>query len=417
MRRTARGKAVVGHCEEGKQMSDARFQEFVYLLLALGVAVALLLLLQLIHFLVVVTWCDRRTVGLNYYGMPPPRRRRFRLLLRVHFRLLCPILTLLSALVRCRLSHGTFLYRGVAGPRGSCSPDSFRRAAAYRPRPEDVFVVAQMKCGTTWMQHLVFQVLTRGNGDLVADGIPLNAVSPWLESFRTVDIDHAPLIGHLPRARVIKTHLPASLCPFSTRAKYIYVVRHPVSCFASCADFIRNNLRGFSLALDELEEWYRSNELMWWNTWAAHVSGWWHRAESESNTLLIRFEDMKRDLATAARQVARLLDVPALTDRELSDVVHKCSFEYMRQNEDLFEMHPPHLLQTPGRFFVSGKVGRCDDVPVRARQRIADWSCAELAARAVPAERLYPELAGHRSDETEDEDMPGMATGVTGARC
>ena len=123
-------------------------------------------------------------------------------------------------------------YKGVAGPAGSCTPETFARAEQYRPGPEDIFVVTQMKCGTTWMQHVVYEVLNRGNGNLVARRHRELRHSPRIEGRRSVPIDQAPLIGAERPSRIIKTHLPAQLCPASPQARYIYVARHPVSCYA-----------------------------------------------------------------------------------------------------------------------------------------------------------------------------------------
>ena len=95
--------------------------------------------------------------------------------------LLSPILRLLG-LSKFKFENGSFTHDGVAGPKGTCSAASFARGVGYEPRAEDVFVVTQMKCGTTWMQHLVYEVLCRGQGDLVDTGTALYAVSAWLES-------------------------------------------------------------------------------------------------------------------------------------------------------------------------------------------------------------------------------------------
>jgi len=236
----------------------------------------------------------------------------------------------------------------------------------------------------------------RGEGDLVGDEVALNAISPWLESTRTVDVSAAPLLGNKRRARLIKTHLPASLCPFNTRAKYIYVARHPVSCFASCVDFVRNNLRGFAPDIEEFERWFRSEDLMWWNTWVVHVAGWWRRAECEENVLFLRFEDMVSDSEAVCRQLAEFLDVPPLTETELASVVRKCSFAYMRANADAFEMHSPHILQTVNPFFASGKADRFADISIEVRERISAWCRAECAANSIPLHRLYPDLAHDR---------------------
>ena len=260
-------------------------QQTAWTLGGLFALLAVFLILQFVHLLGVMQWSDRRTRGLDYYGLSHRGRLRFRWWLQFHAALLTPILSLLSRTTRFQIRQGTFRYRGVAGPKaGACSEQTFQRASAYQPTAEDVFVVTQMRCGTTWMQHLVFQTLTRGARNLAQEDLPLNAVSPWLESHSGIPLDIAPQVGDERPSRIIKTHLPASLCPFSSRAKYIYVMRHPVSCFASCVDFVCGNLRGFQPDHEQFLEWYRSPDWMWWNTWVQHVRGWWELCKTTATS-------------------------------------------------------------------------------------------------------------------------------------
>src|SRR4029078_184915 len=94
-----------------------------------------------------------------------------------------PLVYLLAAMKRKRASMPTFEYAGVCGPPKVSSAEIFERAAKYAPRPEDVFVVTQMRSGTTWMQHLVYQILTRGEGGFDAPGRShLYAISPWIDA-------------------------------------------------------------------------------------------------------------------------------------------------------------------------------------------------------------------------------------------
>jgi len=361
---------------------------------ALVVSVVLALLVtQLVHLYWVVAWGDHRTKGLNYYGRPLAERCRFKKVLYYHRVALSPMIWLLSRVSRFTFSKVTFSYRGVAGPKGTCSVESFRQAAEYEPRRGDVFVATQMRCGTTWMQHVVYQVLTRGSGDLAEAGTALYAVSPWIESSRSVSIDDAPLVGTPRTSRIIKAHLPVRLCPYSPEAKYIYVCRHPLSCFASCADFVAANLGPFVVHLNEIEAWFRSDELMWWGTWPSHVRGWWGWSRQRDNVLFILFEDMRRDLRATVRQVADFLQIERLREEEVEEIVRKCSFDYMREHDYAFEMNPPHVLQSRASFFFSGQDDRYGDVPQATRQRILAWCKSEMAGSDFPLERCYPDVA------------------------
>jgi hypothetical protein len=363
-----------------------------WILAALGAAVVLFIAFNL-YLALVLRWEDENTVGLRYYGLPLEARERFKERLRRHARLLSPLLALNARAGRLDFRRARIVYKGVAAPPGSCSVESFAKAESYRPRPEDVFVVTQMKCGTTWMQHVVYEVLRRGGGDLVATGTAMYAVAPWIEGRRSVSVEEAPLIGEERPSRIIKTHLPASLCPFGRQARYIYVARHPVSCFASCVDFVVTNAGGMSPPLATFEEWYCSPELMWWGTWTDHVRGWWQRAQAESNVLFVYFEEMKRDLPGVAQRVAAFLGVVPLTAGELANVVHKCGFKYMQEHQSSFEMQPPHLLQSRAELFVSGSADRHKDVPDEMRERLGAWVAREMASSDFPLATAYPDVA------------------------
>jgi hypothetical protein len=364
-------------------------------LLWIGLAIGLIILFliaQMIWLSVVLSWEDQQTRGLGYYGQPPAERAAFKRRLRTHARLLYPILRLIGRTSSFTFEKASFHHRGVAGPRGTCGEDSFAKADEYVAQPEDVFVVTQMKCGTTWMQHVVYEVLNRGGGDIVESGRTMYAISPWLEARKSVPIEEAPLVGEERPSRIIKTHLPAQVCPWNPDAKYIYVARHPVSCFASCVDFVATNIGTLAPELPVVETWFRSPDLMWWGTWTDHVKGWWERSKQSDNVLFVHFEDMKNDLAAVVRQVAAFLGVAPLSDEEIARVLEKTGFRYMQQHKDAFEMNPPHILQTDAELFVRGTADRHKDVPEDVRQRLSAWVVDEMKDSEYPLATRYPDV-------------------------
>jgi len=295
-----------------------------------------------------------------------------------------------------------FEYEGVCGPPKVSSPEVFARAKSYRPRPEDVFVATQMRCGTTWMQQLVYEIVHRGRGDLGHGH--LYAVSSWIDAVNSVSMEDAPLVGERP-TRIIKTHLPTQLCPYSEQAKYIYVTRHPVSCFASIVDYNRTLLGPMMPPVEQMADWYCSDR-MYWLPWPKHVAEWWRWSRSRENVLFVHYEEMTKDLEAVIDRVAIFLGY-RLTADEKRGVGHKCGFQYMKDNEELFEMAPPNMFSViGGQFLASGKENRHDDVTPAIRRRILDYGREALRGSDYPAGRFYADLAAPATVEIQPEQRP-----------
>ena len=345
--------------------------------------------------LLYLTWYQRwewaHTSGLSYYGKALRERRALKAKIRRYSYFAIPIVRLLAIGNRQRAAMPTFEYKGVCGPKQVSSETVFARASAYQPQPEDVFVATQMRCGTTWMQQTVYEIVHRGQGNLNDSGHGhLYATCPWIDAVNGVALEDAPLVGQ-PPTRIIKTHLPTQLCPYSPQAKYIYVTRHPVSCFASIVDFNRNLLGPLMPTIDKMADWFCSDR-MYWSPWPAHVAGWWQWAQSRHNVLFIHFEDMKANFSAVLDQIARFLGY-ALTPNEKLLIAQKCSFQYMKENEELFEMSPPNMFSVAGgRFITSGKDNRYEDVTPVIHQRIRIYCRQALQGADYPAQRFYPDL-------------------------
>jgi hypothetical protein len=257
------------------------------------------------------------------------------------------------------------------------------------------------------MQQIVYEIVMRGRGDLSDRGHGhLYAVCPWIDAVNSVSIEQAPLVGD-PPTRIIKCHLPIELCPYDEQAKYIYVARHPVSCFASIVDFNRANLGPLVPPVDTLADWFCSDR-MYWLPWPRHVDGWWQQAQHRNNVLFVHFEEMKKDFGAVRDRIASFLGCD-LTPEEQQQVARRCSFEYMKNHEEVFEMAPPTMFSaTGGEFMASGRMARHDDVPPEVRQRIAEYCRQALKGRAYPAQRFYPDL-GVATDRQAPPQSPAEA--------
>lgn len=334
-------------------------------------------------------WYRQQTGEDAYYGRPAAERASFATELAERGRFAVRLAEGAARVHRLRRPPG-FQWRGVSGPP-PCHK-GFRLAAGYRPIVGDVFVVSQMKCGTTWMQQIVYEVLTCGRGDLGDDGHrALYALSPWIESSFSVPLQRAPRIGE-QKARVIKTHLPVDLCPYGEHARYIYVTRHPVACFASCVDFVTMLFGPLAPVRRDLLDWYCSDH-MWWRPWPDHVDGWWRWAQERSNVLFLCYEELLADLPAAVDRVAEFLETPLGAD-ERRGVVEKSGFAYMKRHEERFEMSPPTPFSVLGEASFLHSAGRARDCDVSGaeRERILAFCRERLRGAVYPAARDYPDL-------------------------
>lgn len=339
-------------------------------------------------------WERRQTAGMAYYGRPLAGRRALKRQIWWRSLPVRPLVSLMALITRRSSSMPGFEFEGVTGPRNASSPDVFARATQYRPTSEDVFVATQMRCGTTWMQQLVYEIVHQGHGDLSDAGHGhLYAISPWIDAINSVSMADAPIVGSRP-TRIIKTHLPTSLCPYSREARYIYVARHPVSCFASIVDFNRSMAGPLVPPVERLAAWFCS-DTMYWLPWPAHVDGWWRWAEAHDNVLFVHFEDMKRDLGAVVDRVATFLSCE-LTPEQRSAVLAKCTFDYMKTHEEQFEMAPPTMFSSRrSGFLASGKASRHEDVTPDIRDRILEYCGRSLKDSAYPVARFYADVGPH----------------------
>ncbi|MGH7198689.1 MAG: sulfotransferase domain-containing protein [Candidatus Omnitrophota bacterium] len=356
---------------------------FVLFLLIVSVACAATYAALMSYVKWYVAWENSQRHGMNYYGKTLAERRQIRRRMKL-YSLLMPAAIGMEQLFRATTKKvpgvPSVEFQGMTAPPYSCTRESLEKAKAYQPQKGDVFVTTQMKCGTTWMQQIVYEILNHGKGDLTEKGAGhLCAVSPWLESIDGIPVEKAPLVGEEKR-RVIKTHLPISFC-YHAAAKYIYVTRHPASCFASILDYFKLMSGRLAPPKERLLEWYCS-ERMWFSPWPDHAAGWWMKSREADNVLFLSFEEMKRDLPGAVRKAAQFLGV-TLSGAEVDAVARKSGFDAMKTNEEYFEMSPPNFCAVRGSYFVDGSSSRHEAVSAADRRKIRDFCISRLDAKTM----------------------------------
>lgn len=216
---------------------------------------------------------------------------------------------------------------------------------AYKPRPGDVFVVGYPKTGSTWLQYMVYNILS--------DMTPVESMSQFLESSPFLEYVGADVTNKMARPGVIKTHLPFQTVPYAEHSKYVYIARNPFDC---CVSYYHNTRRNSAYNFEDgafsefLKEFLSGNVL--YGDYFDHLLGWYEQ-RSAANVLFLTYEALKADTAACALRVAdflgkeygerfrqpkllrKLLDVVSLenTKNILSDEMSTNSHASQNQNE------------------------------------------------------------------------------------
>ncbi|XP_003738074.1 sulfotransferase 1C4 [Galendromus occidentalis] len=96
------------------------------------------------------------------------------------------------------------------------SPESFDAACKYRAHDSDIVLCTYPKCGTTWVQYMMCNLLHYDDFD--GDMSTVKDQCPYLELFGT---------GNLKPGSFYKIHLPFNSETFNPNARYVFVTRNP----------------------------------------------------------------------------------------------------------------------------------------------------------------------------------------------
>ncbi|XP_077523982.1 sulfotransferase ssu-1-like [Amblyomma americanum] len=177
--------------------------------------------------------------------------------------------------------------------------DAVRSTLAYKPRPDDLFTVSYPKCGTTWMQHIVYNILM--NGEESSDPLDLVLRLPFLE------MQGGEAAEYAPRPAAFKTHLSFHKNPYSPDAKYIYITRNPYDCCVSFYYHTRN-LPPYKFAdgtFDQFFELFLQGRVDFGDYFENVLS--WYEHRNDPNVLFLTYEDLKRDTARGILKIAAFI--------------------------------------------------------------------------------------------------------------
>ncbi len=214
-------------------------------------------------------------------------------------------------------------------------PESFSSAVDYCAQPGDIILSTYPKCGTTWVQYIVYLLLH--------DGTPLSS-SQLLGDF----VPHLEEIGKhavedLSEPRAIKTHFSYAMTPAHPDARYIVVIRNPFDCVVSFYHHTRGFDKHYKFLIGTFDDFFECFLVgkVDFGDYFDHL-GPWYRHRNDRNVLLLIFEDMKDDPVAAVTEIAEFLELSGAKDEEfLADVAQRSSFDEMRKGQDRWSSRRP----------------------------------------------------------------------------
>eukprot|EP00057_Strongylocentrotus_purpuratus_P016234 XP_011670708.1 PREDICTED: sulfotransferase 1C2-like [Strongylocentrotus purpuratus] len=199
--------------------------------------------------------------------------------------------------------HTCYEYEGVIMPH--FMPLSvLKRVRKFECRPDDMFIVTYPKSGTTWLEQL--SLLINHDGDTSKlDGTHIMTVVPFLE--------------------IVENPLDASI-----DLQVVYVARNPKDTAVSYYHFCEYvpTLPTYGSWDMFFEEFLANRALQ--GSWFENVLPWWKR-RNHPNVLFLKYEDMKKDLQGAVRQIAEFMG-KSLSDDVIEKIAKASTFKAMKKN-------------------------------------------------------------------------------------
>ena len=226
----------------------------------------------------------------------------------------------------------------------------------YEPRDDDIVVTTSYKCGTTFTQQILYNLLVENTADM--EVFPdIDMESPWIDA-RFHPISRKDLKAHIDgmtRRRFLKSHLPLDGLPYYPQVKYLVVARDARDVFMSLLNHYGNyqdvlyELFNNDQSLEPLPR-YSGDDHALWKNWISR--GWFDREQEGypfwsnmghtqsywnfrhlPNFLFLHYEDMTRDTAGTVRRIADFVEHP-IDEVGISDVVRAVSFDRVKQQAE-----------------------------------------------------------------------------------
>jgi hypothetical protein len=214
-----------------------------------------------------------------------------------------------------------------------------------------VFISSVPKSGTTFMQCIVYNLLTKGNQVALQH---ISGFTPFLDNSRTFGEDGKLQLQYQANhefmgAHAFNTHFLYHMLPHHVNMKYIYVIRDGKDVAVSFYHHLRNQDDAdlFEGSFSEFLQQFLDGKLPYGSR-ISHIYSWLRAyqsfeqniqstgVESTNPILLVRYEDLISNLKEQVFRIISFLNLQ-YSDEEVDAVLPYMSFAYMKANKHKFE--------------------------------------------------------------------------------
>ncbi|KAM7306975.1 sulfotransferase ssu-1-like [Ixodes scapularis] len=203
---------------------------------------------------------------------------------------------------------------------GFFSEEVYRSGLRYQPEDSDIILVTFPKCGTHWVLEIVKACFRVCRG-----------VTPGWSFLEMHGLD-----GTLraDRPRIIFTHLPFHLAPFSPSTKYIYVARNPKDC---CVSFYHHTKTYTDYCFQDgtFDEYFELfiEGLTDFGSYFENLLSWYAKKD-EPNVLFLTYESIHADMKGSVLKMAGFIDGElakelAEDEAKMTDIIDSTSMTEM----------------------------------------------------------------------------------------
>jgi len=209
-----------------------------------------------------------------------------------------------------------------------------------------LFICSYPKSGTTWMQAIVYNIISNGNQHFHH----ISDFSPFYEIRATWDLDNNQIQSKYDdmhkryNCQAFNTHLLWEMMPANVGMKFIYLVRRGKDVALSLYKHLsnQNDADCYQGTFTEFLQQWCDGQLIYGN-WLDHISCWVNRSHSDTadnggdRVLIMKYEDLIVDLHSSVLKVIDFLKLSDGIDRDrIIELTNYMTFSYMKGHQEQF---------------------------------------------------------------------------------